>query len=301
MTDESEGPRIVSVLLVIVPLWLLLSGAGAVWYFRGSEDRKEQENQQFYARSVSPSAIQDDVKKFVEIIGERNVASPVAAKNLTRAAAMIEGTLGPSNTGFTVMKELGPLEWPLLYAKILGTHPEKPSVWVICSYDSREKGRGVEANATGLAAVLAAAQALVGEKPRATVHFAFVPHANDSTSPVAETTKRLAERIGRSSMVLTVEAMGSGEVLWLSSQDSSAAPLEIAQGLGMVRNDLNVVKSESSDLASRLFQLGIPAVRVATRPLVTAQDADANMPSGAVLAASAGRLVELIRRCANQP
>ncbi len=302
MSDTpQQRPRWATWLLVILPLWLLLSGAGAIWYSKHSEKDKELEKQQFFARSVSQSAIQDDVNKIVDIIGERNATSPDAAYNLTRMAAMIEGALGPSNMGFTVEKQRGPAEWPLLHVAINGTAKYLSPVWVICSYDSRAGRKGVEANATGVASVLAAAQALAGEKLRASVQFTFVPHANDSASRVSETAAILAERMGSSKLILNVEAMGGGEVLWLSSKDSSAAPLSLAQGLGLVREHEIGPINNHADLASTLFQSGLPAVRVSTRPPLTERDADTATPPAAVLAASTGRLVELIRRCANRP
>jgi len=302
MTEETtKRPRWIAWMLVILPLWLLVSGAGSVWYFLHREKQQELAGQQRFARSVSESALADDLSKIVGIIGERHGSSADAGKNLTRAAAMIEGTLGPSNTGFDVRRERGPANWPLLHVSIAGANPALPAVWVVSSYDSRPGSPGVEANATGIVAVLAAAQALAAEKPRASVHFAFIPHANDPESPVLETAAVLAKMIGTPSAILCVEAMGAGELLWLSSRDSAAAPLELVQGLGMVRGAEIVCIGDDVDLASVLFEIGQPAVRVSTRPQLTAREADATLPSSSLLAASTGRLVELIRRCANMP
>jgi hypothetical protein len=69
----------------------------------------------------------------------------------------------------------------------------------------------------------------------------------------------------------------------------------------MVRGAEIVCIGDDADLASVLFEIGLPAVRVATRPQLTARDADATLPPAPVLAASTGRLLELIRRCANMP
>lgn len=301
MESPKSRPRWVAWMLVILPLWLLLSGAASIWYLVHREKHKEPAAQQRFARLVSESVIADDMGKLVGVIGERHASSPDAAKNLSRAEAMIEGTLGPSNTGFTVQRERGPADWPLLHVTIAGKNPALPVVWVVCSYDSRPGTPGVEANATGIVAVLAAAQALAGEQAPASVSFAFVPHANDPDSPVVETAAVLAKLIGKSTAILCVEAMGAGEVLWLSSRDTAAAPLELAQGLGMVRGAEVVCLGDDADLASVLFEMGMPAVRVATRPQLTAQDADAALPPATVLVASTGRLVELIQRCAKMP
>jgi hypothetical protein len=44
--------------------------------------------------------------------------------------------------------------------------------------------------------------------------------------------------------------------------------------------------------------MGLSAVRVSTRAAIAPQDPDNRLPDAAMVAASAGRLVELIRRCA---
>lgn len=300
MSEEvAKHPRWVGLLLVILPLWLVVSGGAAMWYFLQRDKKLETAEQQRFSRSVSTTALADDVRKLVEIVGERNSASEKAAKNLSRAAAMIEGSLGPSNIGFAVDRVPGPEAWPLLHVSITGADPEAPAVWITCDYDSRPGSPGAEANATGVAAILAAAQALAGEKPPVSVHFVFLPHGNDPDSPIVETAGKFSELAGKPSAVLCVEAMGSGGELWLSSRDTAATPLAKAAGLGSVKGAEVVCLGDDADLASVLFQLGLPAVRVATRPLVITAEADATLPSAATLAASTGRLVELIRRCAN--
>lgn len=300
MSEElAKHPRRVGLLLVILPLWLIVSGGGAMWYFLQRDKKLETEERQRFSRSVSEAALADDMRKLVGIVGERNGASETAAKNLSRAAAMIEGSLGPSNIGFTVSRAPGPADWPLLHVRITGSNPSSPAVWVVCAYDSRPGKPGVEANATGVAAMLAAAQALAGETPAASVHFAFLPHGNDPDSPVLETVSTLANLAGKPAAVLCIEAMGTDEELWLSSRDAEAMPFSKAAGLGTVKGAEVVCMGDDTDLASVLFELGLPAVRVATRPQVIATEADDILPASATLAASTGRLVELIRRCAN--
>jgi hypothetical protein len=299
MADETpKRPKWASVLLVVLPLWLVVSGGLAMWYFSGEDTRREQVEQERFAQAVSAPMLADDLKKLVEIIGERNGASENAAKNLTRTASMIEGLLGPSNTGYSVRRLNGPADWPLLQVTITGKNPDAPALWVLSSYDSRPGSPGAEANATGLAATLAAAQALASEKPDMDIHFVFLPHANDPESPVLETATKFKEIAGSPKAVLCVEAMGAGEELWFSSRDTAASPLGLIQGLGSVRGAEVVCLGEDTDPASILFEMGLPAVRVATRPLVLPDEADDKLPAAAIVAASTGRLIELIRRCA---
>lgn len=301
MAGPLPKPRWAKLFLIVLPLWLFGSGGFALWYFFHREKKEAMVEQQRFAQSVSTPMLADDLKKLIELIGERNGSSEKAAQNLTRTASMIEGLLGPSNTGYQVKKEKGPAEWPLLQVTVRGKNPDAPAVWIVTSYDSRPGSPGAEANASGLAATLAAAQALATEEPRNTVHFVFLPHLNDPEAPLLETATKFKEMAAASTMILCVEAMGAGDELWLSSRDTEAIPLGLAKGLGTVRGAETVCLGEDTDLSSILFEIGLPAVRVATRAVVTQDEPDQHIPPPAHVAASAGRLVELIRRCHRLP
>jgi hypothetical protein len=301
METSERRPRWVPLLLVLLPLWLVASGGGALWYYFHREKKEALVEQERFAQNVSTPLLADDLRKIVEVIGERNASSESAAANLSRTASMIEGLLGPTNTGYAVRRSRGPAEWPLLQVTLTGKDPQAPAVWVVTSYDSRAGSRGAEANATGLAATLAAAQSLARDKPKVSVHFIFLPHANDPESPVIETAAKfveLAKSAGPPKAILCVESMGAGEPLWLSSRDTSAGPLGLVSGLGAVYGAEVVCLGEDTDLASTLFEMNLPAVRVATRPLVTAGEPDEKLPFAPTVTASTGRLIELIRRCA---
>jgi hypothetical protein len=300
MTPEKPRRRWAPVLLVVIPVWLILSASVGIWLLFRHEKKQAEIEQARFSQAVSAELIADDLKKLVTVIGERNPSSETAAANLTRTASMLEGLLGPSNVGYAVKKHPGPAKWPILQITIRGESDDQP-VWVIASYDSPAGSKGAEANASGLAATFAAAQAMAAEKPRRPVHFAFVPHANDADSPVLETLTKLNTIIRevRPSSVLAVEAMGSGESLWLTSRDTEAEPLSKIEGLGKVVGAEVACLGEDSDLASVLFEMGQPAVRVATRAILTPGEADDREPFAPTIAASAGRLVELIRRLAN--
>lgn len=299
MEQPVSRSRWVVVLLVVLPLWLCLSAGGAVWYLLHREKKAAALEQQRFSRAVSATALEDDVRKLTHLVGERNTTSQSAAKNLTRAAAMIEGSLGPSNIGYVVTRTPGPAEWPLIHVRILGKNTDEPAVWIVGAYDSRQSSPGAEANATGVAAIMAAAQALAAETPERNIHFAFLPHWNDPTSLGLETARKFAELAGRPSVVLCVEAMGAGPELWLSSRDDAAAPLSKTAGLGSVKTAAVIGAGADSGLSDQLFEIGLPAVRVATRPLVGAHEPDDALPAATTLAAASGCLVELVRRCAD--
>jgi hypothetical protein len=298
--SRPKRSRWVSLLLVLLPLWLVGSGGAALWYYFHLEKKEALVEQERFVQAVSVPLMADDMRKIVEVIGERNASSETAAANLSRMGAMIEGLLGPSNTGYRVNKIKGPADWPLLQVALAGKKPDAPPVWVLTSYDSRAGSRGAEANATGLAATVAAAQALARDTPSAPVHFIFLPHTNDPESPVVATAAKfleLAKRSGPPRAVLCVEAMGAGETLWLTSRDVTAVPLHLASGLGKVYGAEVVCLGEDSDLASILFEMNLPAVRVSTRALVTAAEQDERLPFAPTVAAATGRLIDLIRRC----
>ena len=287
----------VTVLLVLLPVWLIASGGGALWYYFHREKKQALVEQERFVQAVSAPLLADDLRKIVEVIGERNASSETAAANLSRTASMIEGLLGPSNTGYAVHQTKGPGKWPILQVTLAGKNPAAPAVWVLTSYDSRAGSRGAEANASGLAATLAAAQALARDKPNCPVHFAFLPHANDLEAPVIETAAKFTGLAKSPKAVLCVESMGAGETLWLSSRDVTAAPLNLVAGLGAVYGAEVICLGEDTDLASTLFEMNLPAVRVATRPRLLPDETDEKPPFAPTVAAATGRLIELIRRC----
>jgi Peptidase family M28 len=297
---QTKRPRWATFLLVLLPLWLVLSAAGALWYYFHLEKKQAQVEQARFVQAVSVPLMADDLRKFVEIIGERNASSKPAGANLSRTVAMIEGLLGPGNTGYAVKKITGPATWPILQVTLKGKNPTAPAVWVVTSYDSPVGSPGAEGNATGLAATLAAAQALAADTPAVSVHFIFLPHAHDAESPVLETVAKfqeLVKSVGPVKAMLCVEAMGAGESLWLTSRETSATPLALVSGLGKVYGAEVTCLGEDTDLASILFEMNFPAVRIATRAMLTAGEKDDKLPFTPTVAAATGRLIELIRRC----
>jgi hypothetical protein len=299
MSEEKSRRRWTPILLVIIPVWLIVSAVAGLWLLFRHEKKEAEKEQARFAQSISTPLLTDDLKKIVTVIGERNPSSELSADNLSRMASMIEGLLGPSNTGFAVKKHRGPAAWPILQVTIRGKTEESP-IWVVTSYDSRQGSKGAEANATGLAATFASAQAMASDKPARSVHFAFVPHLNDRESQVLDSTTILRDLMWDHppSAVLAVEAMGDAETLWLTSRDLNALPLTQMDGLGKIVGAEVACLGEDSDLASILFEMNVPAVRVATRAIVTPDEEDDREPFAPTVSGSTGRLVELVRRLA---
>ncbi|WP_035603288.1 M28 family peptidase [Haloferula sp. BvORR071] len=296
MTEETaprRDPRI-AILLWLLPLGLVVSAGLGIWYYFHRQGIEAQKEQPRFATAVSAEVLKDDMGKFLSFVGERNQGSP---KGLDRAAAMIEGALGPANAGYKVEQfRTSAGTWPLLMVTLRGSDASLSALWVVAAYDSRRGSPGMEANASGVTSVMAAAGALSNSRPKRTVKFAFMPHAYDLDAPVMQSLAALDKNLGTCSEVLVVEATGAGEKLLLSSRDAENRALRLATGLGEVVGAENVCMQDDFDLSSSLFEVGAPAVRVSTRPVVKADEADTSPPDPLLHAAATKALVALIEK-----
>ena len=302
MTEESPPTlqRRIALLLWLVPLGLVCtSGIGLIFYFKG-KSAAEQVEQARFTTAINEDLLHDDMGKMLGFVGERHVSSPTGIQGLNRAAAMIEGSLGPGNAGYKMEKIAGPevdeKRWPILIATLRGSDEKALPLWIVAPYDSRPGSPGAEANASGVVSAMAAAHALANTSPKRAVHFAFVPHAYDAEAPVMEVQSQLVERIGKASTVLVVESMGAADKLMVSSRDAANAAFQQVTGLGEVVGAEAICLEDDFDLSATLFELELPAARVSTRPVVKADEADASAPEPAIHAAATRSLVTLIER-----
>ncbi|QJE94654.1 M28 family peptidase [Luteolibacter luteus] len=302
MTEESaprRDPR-VTLLLWMLPLWLVISSGVGMWLYFRKQAAAAQEERLKIATVVSKEGLQDDMSKLLGFVGERHTASEVGAQGLNRAAAMIEGSLGGANAGYTVERvrtpETGVGTWPILVATLRGQDAKLDPLWVVAAYDTRPGSPGAEANASGVASVMAAAHQLADKSPKRAVSFAFLPHAYDADAPLMETFEALRGRIGGASEVLVVESTGAAKQLMLSSRNAESGALRQVSGIGEVVGAESICLEEDFDLSSVLFETGLPTVRVATRPVVKMDEEDAGAPDPAIHAGSTGALVTLIQR-----
>lgn len=295
MSDRKKIP-LVPILLVVLPLWLITSaGFALVKYFK-DEKKAAIEDAQRFSTSVSAASIKDDLRKIITLIGERNTSKP---DKLASTSSMIQGTLGPSNTGYKVTTTAGPADFPLISVTVSSEKSAAPPIWIITSYDSPPSSPGSEKNATGLVATLATAQSLANASLNRPIHFLFTPHANDPNSPLIDTSVTIANIIKAAPTphhILVIEAMGDEESLILSSRNTAALPSRKLAGLGEILGVEAIYLSDDFDLASTLFEMNLPAIRVATRPPLLPDETDDKLPFAPTLAASTGRLVELVKR-----
>lgn len=294
--EENRKSRLLPWLLVLLPIWLIASGAFALVQYFKSEETEKIESEKRFAKSVSAESIADDLKKIISVIGERNTSKP---EQLSATASMIEGTLGPSNTGYEVIKINGPSDFPILKVTIPSLNKSIGPLWIITSYDSPNQSRGAEKNATGLVATLASAQALADLSPAQPIHFLFIPHANEDDGPILETATIVSQLIqaeSKPSAILCIETMGDAEPLILSSRDTTALPAMDFEDLGKILGAEVVCLGDDFDLSSTLTEMNLPAIRIATRPMLLPDETDEKIPFAPTLAASTGRLIELVRR-----
>lgn len=294
--DDKKKSRVISWLLVLLPLWLIVSGGFALMRYFDKESAAPTRAENRFAKRVSVDSVADDLKKLISVVGERNTGKP---DRLAATASMIEGTLGPSNTGYKVNKIKGPSDFPIIKVSLDSPNSKAEPIWILTSYDSPDHSRGAEKNATGLAATLAAAQSLADFSPDCPIHFIFIPHVNENDAPISETTISVSQIIqteNKPRMVLCIEAMGDAESLIFSSRDTNALTKVEFKHLGKIAQADTVYLGNGFDLSSALFKMNLPAIRIATRPTLLSGESDEKIPFAPTLAASTERLIELIRR-----
>ena len=216
-----------------------------------------------------------------------------------RAASMIEGLLGPSNTGLEIRRIRGPLKWPLLETNIPSRQPGAASVWILTGYDAPAGTTGGEINASGLAAVIAAVQAAANDTPDLHMRFLFLPHLHDGKAPVGETLRIAAETLtarGELDAVLWVEAMGGTGQLRLRANQPDALPVEQLADLGSASPGTHGL--ENHDQVPRWLSDAI--VRVSTREPTADGEFTDGIPEPGATADAAGKLLELMRRLSNK-
>lgn len=297
---ERKSRRWVVALLVVLPLWMAVSGGIGLWIWWRGQVAAEQAGPAKFATAIEAGALASDVRKLVEIAGPRGVGSEEERTGLDRAEAMIESSIGPSNAGYVIEKMPAPptpegRAWPVMVATLQGD--ERPPLWVVAGYDTAV-ANPVEANATGLAAVLAVANALSGERLGRPVKFGFLPHVYDDASPVLKTLDAFTRWMGEAETVLVVEAMGAGEELWISSRDAKRVSRPTFEESGKVVGAEVVCLEDDFDLSSVLFEMNRPAVRVATRPVVAGDEQAAELPDAEAHARATEKLAALVRALA---
>lgn len=278
------------VLLSLVPVWLVMSAGVAVWWSINKDDEEEQERNQRFAMEMSVERIAEDMRKLDEVIGKRSTGQP---SSLMRTAAMIDGTLGPSNTGYQIQRIPGPAEPPIIRASLEQSKNKGRSIWLVAAYDSElNHQRPMESSA--VAAIIAAAQAMAKDDLPTNIHFLLIPHGNEPFIAAEQQVKTLKSIMPEPSLVAFISHMSMGkELIFNLGEDMGAEDLPRAldpsstQGLAITyqRNAL------PADVA--MFQdEGLEVLEVYS------YGPDAQDSVAANIATSTGKLVEWLRRAA---
>lgn len=293
MTTESspQPPAWVGIALTLLPVWLIASAGVAIYLSVTRESKETAETQQRFMQEMSVERIADDLQKLTSVIGERNLSSESKRQNLSRAASMIEGILGPQNTGYTIDRIAGPAQWPILRAKLPGKSRNTPALWIVTAYDTPIGGATTPSSSSGVAATIAAAQAMARDELSVEIHFIFLPHGNDLESPVSETITKLKAMGNAPQMAFCIHDMARSDQLLAFTADPQATLLKSIGELG----SLHALDSKQTTLADSLLQAGLPAVRVTTQ---TNSSPD-TLPPAEYIAIATGRLIEWLRRSNN--
>lgn len=295
---ESIPNRWIPVLLVGLPIWLVASAVAALWFYFHKQEVDALNRQSAFAREISIASLGDDLRKFISIIGERHTSDGEPAINLMRAASMIEGVLGPSNTGLDIRRIRGPESWPIIETTIPAKKPNAPSIWILTGYDATPGTPGCQFNSSGLAVTIACIQAAANDAPDKHLRFLFLPHMHDPDAPIAETLRAAAEIItnrGEASHILWIEAMSASRDLHLRANQPQLLPIPALSDLGFATSGRHGLEIHD-DVPSWLLD---SIIRVSTRAPFAHGGEDSAFPSTTTAADAAGKLLELIRRLGN--
>lgn len=296
---EAKRPRWVILTLSLMPLWLGLSAGGAVWWSLRSDKQAEEERDQRFAMGMSVQRIADDLRKLEGFIGPRHTAEPQSRKALGRAASMLEGLLGPSNTGYLITKLPGPEGFPLICASLKSAERNPASLWVMAAYDTGPRDDpdnwpgsaavSFAPSSSAVASLVAAAQAMARDQIEVDIHFLLVPHGNDPDSPYAEMVPKLLQAYPRPTRIFLIQQMAdSPDLVGLvpgNQSDAWQLPGDLVQTMAS-----NILPEFLDSVA----KTGIPVVGVQTRLQGMAPGPD----KASHLAISSGKLVEWLRRSA---
>lgn len=291
MSEGKAKKRWIVILLVAVPTYLIASGVVAVWGNLKVREKESQQELARFAKGLSAESMRDDYVKLTERIGVREV-SGAGARGFSAAASWIEGSLGPSNTGFRVEKiESGVGQpWPILEVVLRGTDEGLPPLWVVCTYASGDGVRGSSA----VVAEMAVAQALANQHLPRTVHFVFMPLADgvgqDRGKVIATLVKRVEDAKGGE--ILWLENFGAGAELWVMASEGNARMMELAGEMG------HALPFEKGRLRGDVLDVWGAYARI-SRVSTAAPEVAERKADVSELRIASGRLLELIRRASS--
>lgn len=140
--DEEKVKRMsgVKIALVALPLCLVLSTVGAVWYHWHKETEEVADpGLAMMGDGIDRAEVEDSLKK-LEWLGDAGWETEEGRKQMRGVLSFVEGTLSPQNYGFVVHKGAevsyeGEL-WPMVWVDVVGGEKKDEVVVVAAAYDS---------------------------------------------------------------------------------------------------------------------------------------------------------------------
>ena len=173
--SEEKQPRIYKFAIMVLPIGVIIGTAVFMWMYYQKHKEESNEQQVIVAAGIRLTDLQDMTSKFTDLIGPRGVDTQEGQVGLQRAAAMIEGRLGPQNMGFKVFRgeaeAVGERLWKSLWVDVRGGDQEKQVLIVAVSFS----GPGEIADANTVSTVMMLASSLAEDKPSRTIRLVFLP------------------------------------------------------------------------------------------------------------------------------
>ena len=176
--SEEKPPKFFKFALVALPVGIIVGGVISMFfYFSGDGQSGETGTRQ--AQTIKGKDLEKYVRTLTgEKVGPRYVGAP--NDGLARAAKYIESVLGPTNTGYAIQRntyKVGAEDVSNLIAELKGTTKADEIIVIGAHYDSVPGSPGADDNASGVAAMISLARAMVDKKPERTIR--FVAFANE--------------------------------------------------------------------------------------------------------------------------
>ena len=179
-----DSGKIIRFCLIGLPVGLVLIPAMAIFYTEwlkpGQASRSDVHAQQYATmmrKPVSRKDLEHYVRVLAEDIGERHTGK---MENLRAAAYFIESSLGESNMGYRVQRQIytvGVQEVWNLEVTVPGIGKSDEVVVIGAHYDTVPGSPGADDNASGVGTLLCLANAFIGSEN--TVALKFVAFVNE--------------------------------------------------------------------------------------------------------------------------
>ncbi|MDA0768545.1 MAG: hypothetical protein O3A92_17170, partial [Verrucomicrobia bacterium] len=244
--EKVKGMSGVKIALVALPLCLVLSTAGAVWYHWHKETEEVADpGLAMMGEGIDRAEVEDSLKK-LEWLGDANWETEEGRKKMGGVLSFVEGTLSPQNYGFVVQKGAevsyeGEL-WPMVWVDVEGGEKKDEVVVVAAAYDGDEGS---------LVALMTAARELRNLEGSRTIRFLMYQGALAREGVVRDRSfMKNGEELVR---VLELKGMGGDGPVTLEVTGAEVAGLEGAFGHPDTERRTGSRASEAMD---RIFGLG---------------------------------------------